>query len=828
MKKLLVLSSLALLINPCAFSKSSVACHNLKALQENDASATEVTYLPIDVDGNFSLGSSSKDVALSSFVRKRSDLFWTTRSFNALDCFVDSINNNGEDWTGTFKSKSFVQTKKYIYFTLGGNASNSVVLIDDSDNSTIVTANNKYFSDPNASCNMLIYSMEVPDASLNHSMHIEVKDTTTGGFGGVTFGDLHVNQTEEQVAKATSIYLNNLNYSSTAAKDTENSKLARDYVYGLYSNSENQDLYKFYNYSLTDGNVTFDQGNDNLSTMAFDSEYAEQLTTDTTEFKFDGFISNASAYDWNEQMPFNNNGYFFNGNGYGTRNENAKFRFMTNKFTLSGTGLVSIKMAGRSAQLQVLDPSKIGTGEDPILATLDVQDYADKGVDNVYLNGANYNTMHRVYWDLSKYKGQEIVLAVADKDTGGIWGLVFFDDLITKYDALPSFKVDVFSQTHKDSADTYYGAFNDLYVRLSETEGEYNATAYEAYTFLKNYYAVSSKADKKHNYFDNLTTAEAKTVVDAYEKLSVDAKAIVDSSKDFYFDGTTDDWQKTAPIVTEVGIRVKAQVKVTLVSNNGEAAKEVLADYKKPFTPETPAKESTWDKDYELAGWYTDENCETSYDSSSPLTGDITLYAKWASKDSSRITNIESSATKAQLSYTYESTSVGEGDEKTTTYTISGVAIRFGGLIKEDYYDAVKDHVTSYGVYLTTKMPDGYSSVKQAVIDDKFGENELTTCENAVDAGHPSIASDAQKGSLEGDYYIFNAYLEVNEAKYATTVYAVAFLKLDNGNTAFLNERKGSVVSLAKEYLAVEGATYSEDVKATLTQLSKTSESTGE
>ena len=32
---------------------------------------------------------------------------------------------------------------------------------------------------------------------------------------------------------------------------------------------------------------------------------------------------------------------------------------------------------------------------------------------------------------------------------------------------------------------------------------------------------------------------------------------------------------------------------------------------------------------YEFAGWYTDAACQTKYDFTSPVTGDITLYAKW-------------------------------------------------------------------------------------------------------------------------------------------------------------------------------------------------------
>ncbi len=744
MKKRILLCSLAFLTGSCSSLNNvtfNVQDNNpleFGGSPKNSAVSEEVTYLPVDGEGNFTIESSNsdKELALESFIKGRTDTFWDTqRSYCALDKFLDSINNNGESWEGTFKSKSFIQTKNYIYFTFGGNTANKVTLVDENTNGTIVTLTNKYFSDPNASCNMLMYSIEVPEANLGHTMHIEVEDNQTSGFGGVTFGDLHVNQTEEEVAKAYSVYLNNISISN------EVNKTARDYIVNLYNNEENGDLYKFTNYKLTDANVTFDQGNDNLSTLAFDSEYAENLGT----FLFDGFISSDTAYDWNEQMPFNNDGYFFNGNGYSLRNENAKFRFLTNKFTLSGTGLISIKMAGRSAQLQVLDPAKIGTDEDPILATLDNPSFADCGVANVYLNGSNYNTLQRVYWDLSEYLGQEIVLAIADKDTDGNWGMLFFDDLITKYDELPSFTVDVFGQTHKESDVTYYGAFTDLYVKSDETK--FNETFNEAYTFLsEHYYKTASLAgDKKHNYLASRTSDEAKATRDAYSLLSSDAKTIVDTSDDFYFSTEGDNWQNSEPTI----VKVKDQ-----------------------------------------------------------------LF-------SSFVANVEDCSTKAKLSYRYLATITDE----TTTYEISDVALRFGGYILKDDYDAIKDSVVSYGVYLSVNLPTGYTNLLSALKGGATFDGEtLNKSETTVEKeGHPYLASSADKVSNDQneDYYLFNAYLKVAEENYAKTVYSVSFLTLEGGKTIYLQERKASVASLAQEYLDDTSISKTDGVNETLEMLAK-------
>ncbi len=749
MKRAIMLCSLAFLAGSCSvLNDVAFNAQNKNALQlmesNSVAETTEVTYLPVG-DDNFTLvdfNDGKEDVtstlSLKSFIKGRRDTFWAQgRSYCALDNFIDSINNNGEGLTGTFKSKSFTQTKSYIYFTFGGNATNEVVLVDEETNETVKTLKNTYFKDPEVSCNMLIYSMEVPESNLGHTMHIEVKDLTTVGFGGVVFGDLHVNQTKEEVAKAYSVYLNNISISDELNSDNLN-KTARNFIVDLYNNEENTDLYEFASYKLTDANVTFDQGNDNLSTLAFDDKYAKNLG----DFRFNGFISSDTAYDWNEQMPFNNDGYFFNGNGYSERSEDAKFRFLTNKFTLSGTGLVSIKMAGRSAQLQVLDPSTIGTDSPTILETLDNASFADceGGVENVYFKGANYNTLQRVYWDLSEYVGKDIVLAIADKDTDKNWGMLFFDDLITKYDELPSFTVDVFGQTYKGSETTYYGAFTDLYVKSDDTN--YNETFNEAYTFLNNYYynTASLVNDKKHDYLASNSSDEAKDTRKAYQTLSTEAKEIVDSSEDFYFSLEGDDWQNYKPTVTTVKDR---------------------------------------------------------------------LF-------SSFVSYVEDSSTKAKLSYRYTATTTDE----TTTYEISDVALRFGGYILKDDYDAIKENVTSYGVYLSVNLPEGYSDLLSALKDGAtFGENALSTSESSVsEEGHPVSASSSEKTTSDQneDYYLFNAYLDVTEANYAKTVYSVAFIKLDNGEIIYLQERSASVASLAQEYLDDTSISKTDEINATL------------
>ena len=60
------------------------------------------------------------------------------------------------------------------------------------------------------------------------------------------------------------------------------------------------------------------------------------------------------------------------------------------------------------------------------------------------------------------------------------------------------------------------------------------------------------------------------------------------------------------------GVTVESQ----LVTEDGTAAQPTAVDA----------------EDYQLAGWYTDKDCKQAFDFSTPITSDMTLYAKWAPK----------------------------------------------------------------------------------------------------------------------------------------------------------------------------------------------------
>jgi uncharacterized repeat protein (TIGR02543 family) len=73
------------------------------------------------------------------------------------------------------------------------------------------------------------------------------------------------------------------------------------------------------------------------------------------------------------------------------------------------------------------------------------------------------------------------------------------------------------------------------------------------------------------------------------------------------------------------------QYTVTYESNGGSNVDTAAVDYNTAIgtAPTAPTKESTDQYDYTFDKWCSDEELQTPYDFTAPVTGDIKLYAKW-------------------------------------------------------------------------------------------------------------------------------------------------------------------------------------------------------
>ena len=173
-------------------------------------------------------------------------------------------------------------------------------------------------------------------------------------------------------------------------------------------------------------------------------------------------------------MPFNKTGNGFFGGWYESSEiggfvdgDGSIYRFISRPFVLSGTGLVSIKMAGRSASLHVIDAD---TQTD--LAWADLSTYKGEGDSAVQaLSGFNTVTMVRHYINLEEYVGKKIQLAIADVYDSG-WAASYFDELITKYDEEPGFDLDIVNQVNPTA--NSYGIYRDAYIASTHIDHDSN------------------------------------------------------------------------------------------------------------------------------------------------------------------------------------------------------------------------------------------------------------------------------------------------------------------------------------------------------------------
>lgn len=549
---------------PLAFQK--------KVTQVKADAPSYQTYVPLR-DGWIENTDGSGVTNLNDAIRGRNDRFWNgaasgwdsqERSFNALDEFVDTIHraNGGEGWRGAYRTPELTlydNDHRYISFLFGGGGDDIFINIfqvrgeaGSGDRITgIRTAlnetgyyNRKISDDPeeweenpdklNApiSCNMVFKYFELPaEIKPGEQFLIYVRDGRTGGYGGFTFGSVQINQTLEDVAKSFSAHKAQMKLNEYMSDWTRN---ANEYVLNYYATDSYYATVRTAEAALTDANDDFEINN-RLSKWAYDQDNSRLENGDLANIDFNGIYSDKEwkwggyFYDNDGMMPTNKTGNLFltgepndvDGPNCGLP-ESAKYRLVSPEFTLSGTGLISAKIGGHYAKLSLLNSNYqvvATTGNNP--------SFVDADMTNIVSSGARMCTMTRTYLDCSAYLNQRVHIAIEDSQTGGGWNLAYFDEIVTRYDTLPSFKLDVVHQTHPESDVVNNGVILDKLI----VGATYNATFKEAYDFVQTYY---SQARSSSNSF-SWCNASLDTLKTAYNGLSANAKAVVDASEDYHY-----------------------------------------------------------------------------------------------------------------------------------------------------------------------------------------------------------------------------------------------------------------------------------------------------
>ena len=489
--------------------------------KEAKAIASDVAWDYLAVDGNnFEIVGGGN---ISDWVSGRSATFWDTRSFNALDNFYDGFHNEG--WTGSINSATWIQKvgHPYVTFTLGGSASNKVEILKASNNEVVKTIQNNYFNDPKLSLNMIVRVVDLTNYE-GERLYLRITDSTTSGFGAVTFGALKVSQTADDVARTISVHKNTLSRRNPDRDDAHKDSVARTYTIDTYDDSSNDEYNSFVSRVLTDADMDFEDY-DQLTNLAINTDSVKGFADrgdgyDSIDWGYGGAYNLADTFDWNERMPFNKQGNaFFNGN-YG--GDGARYTLQTNEFKLSGTGYISIKLGGRGSKVALVDASN---GSE-LVSTTNTK-FADNGLGDtpIFVSGTRLNTMTRYILDAREHLNKTVRVEISDTSTEA-WSLLFFDELKTNYATLPEFGFDRTVQPHV-SAGTFYGAIEDVYVGGDSTDFG------KACGFLADFYRIMRNPSNKNSWCGVSQSTDVQNLLTAYGELTSEVKAIVDNAKDY-------------------------------------------------------------------------------------------------------------------------------------------------------------------------------------------------------------------------------------------------------------------------------------------------------
>ena len=320
---------------------------------------------------------------------------WNGQPLSALGSIFDGCLDH-EGWEGTLTSRKWRQTTKWIYFQYGCANNNHVG--DESDVKLVFKLwasqddespayVHDFHNDTFTQTTLILRNFRISDEEYNalngdFYMSVDLVDGRGIEYGANEFGYLHVNQTHEQVSDAQWYYYTHC-------------------VEGEARNIEAQRAHYYLNGSLKEGFVT--GFNEDFDTQeSFNTNWMLDNYGDTSvgERHPDRAISHSTyrAED-GTNMPYNNTDGFFKGwygggdqdvegDTYGyVASDDPVYRFVSKPFRLPENGLVSMKMAGNSASLHLIDFDG-GHGD---LAWVDIKSFNPDGdLDNIALSSSFY------------------------------------------------------------------------------------------------------------------------------------------------------------------------------------------------------------------------------------------------------------------------------------------------------------------------------------------------------------------------------------------------------------------------------------------------------
>ena len=202
-------------------------------------------------------------------------------------------------------------------------------------------------------------------------------------------------------------------------------------------------------------------------------------------------------------------------------------------------------------------------------------------------------------------------------------------------------------------------------------------------------------------------------------------------------------------------------------------------------TATEPAEPSA--EGYSFAGWFTDSECTSEYDFSTPLTEDITLYARWLA-DVAVTFDVQGHGTAPETQKIKNGDTATEPSEPSAEgYTFRGWYTDAACTAEYDFSDPVTADITLYARWLVnvnglklhadgTKKDGTYYILNTDVLEPVF---EKDTEEAAVELGHLCTDSSCSNVITElpekGTTYFFTVYMK-DVSSYEKGIQRIMFL----------------------------------------------------
>ncbi len=133
---------------------------------------------------------------------------------------------------------------------------------------------------------------------------------------------------------------------------------------------------------------------------------------------------------WNEKLPYNQSGSFHLDGWNNGIDEPKTWAVQSTKFTLGGSGYITVKMGGHAAAVKVFKAN----GD--IIGEYRQNQFNDAGFPDVTVG--HWADMHTYAINLSAFVGEELYIELHDIDVAG-WSHAFFDEVVTYYETAPDY-----------------------------------------------------------------------------------------------------------------------------------------------------------------------------------------------------------------------------------------------------------------------------------------------------------------------------------------------------------------------------------------------------